>query len=180
MREAYAAVAYPAPSIEDPDAVIAADVLQFALAEGRASRLYREIKEKRQLATSISASYPTHRYDSLFMIFATTPPEKLDGCRLAIEEQLDRARNELFSKDEIQRAKRLLVNAHLFSKETTDGASSVLGYYYTLTGGLEFEEQYQKRAEAVTAKDIREAARRIFDPSKAVYAEIHPKASGGQ
>jgi len=175
VNEAYVALVYPGPSLREPRFVVATDVLQTALATGRASRLYRELKERRQIVTTISAGYPTHRYDSFFLVAATAAPERLEEFRAALEEQLARVCREKFSAEELRRAKRSLINEHYFSKETSSGAASVLGYYFTLTGALDFEANYIKTIESISAGEVCKAARRIFSPANAVRVVIEPK-----
>jgi zinc protease len=175
VREIYSALAFPAPSMSEPRNVVAADILQTAMATGRASRLVRELKERRQLATSISVHFPTQAYDSMMMVLATLKPEKSGEYREALNGELATLAKKKLTGEELDRAKRLLINAHLFSQETTGGAASVLGYYYTLTGSLDFEADYIKTVESITAGEVRKIAKRILDPDKAVRVELHPK-----
>jgi predicted Zn-dependent peptidase len=176
VREVYAATAFPAPGLADPRSVVVCDVLETALATGRASRLVRELKERRRIVTSISGAFPTHRHDSLLAVIATLEPERLDEYRAALEEELARLRDKKLPSKELRRAKRLLINAHRFSKETSTGAASVLGYYYTLTGSTGFEADYVDTVESVTAQEVLEAARTVFDPTQAVWVVLRPKS----
>jgi len=176
VREAYVAVAFPAPGIHEPEGVFAADVLQAVLADGQASRLNRELKEKQGLVSSIGASYPTHRHGSLFAIFATVPVEHLEVYREALLAELERMREKTVDREALNRAKKLLMNGHHFASETTGGAASSLGYYYTLTGSPAFEERYVERIAAVEADEVREAARRVLDPAQAVWVTLVPRS----
>ncbi len=175
VREIYSALAFPAPSMSEPREVVAADVLQTAMGTGRASRLVRELKERRQLATSISVHFPTHAYDSMMMVMSTLKPENSEEYRKALKKELARLTKKKLTSEELERAKRLLINDHIFAKETTNGATSVLGYYYTLTGSLDFEANYVETVESITASEVRKIARRILDPDQAVRVELHPQ-----
>ncbi len=176
VREAYVAVAFPAPGIMQPESVYAADLLQAILSEGNAARLNRELKERLGLVSNIGASYPTHRHDSLFTIIATLDPERVGEYRESLMKELDRARDKKFDAATIRRAKKLLTNSHYFSKETTGGAAAAFGYYFTLTGSPEFEAKYIESVAAVTDDQVRDAARQIFDPQKAVWITLTPSA----
>ncbi len=177
VKEVYSATAFPAPGILDVDKVIAADVLQAILSDGRSSRLNRELKEKRGLVSSIGASYPTHRAQSLFAIFATMQPANLEEYRKALDQELDRARQHKPADEVLERAKRQLVNSYYFSQETSGGAASLTGYYYTLTGSLAFEQHYVERVQAVTAEQVRDCAKELFVPEQAVRVTLVPPAA---
>ena len=73
-------------------------------------------------------------------------------------EQLQKVRNEPVSEKDLDRARKLLINAHAFSLETTSGQSSSIGYYYTLTGKPDFEWRYAEGIRSVTAVQVREQA----------------------
>ncbi|MCX7015574.1 MAG: pitrilysin family protein [Candidatus Sumerlaeota bacterium] len=175
VNEAYVAAVFPAPSVAQAQLTVACDVLQTALATGRASRLYRELKERRQIVTTIDASFPTAKQESVFAIYATMDPGRIGEFRSALESELDRVRREKLTDEELLRAKRVLAREVEFSKETTEDAASVLGYYYTLTGSLDFEAQYPQAIQSVTARQVREAARRVFAPAQVVWVAIQPK-----
>lgn len=179
VREIYSAVAFPAPGFAEADATHSADVLQAILSTGRASRLVREIKERRGLVSSIAANYSTHRRDGMFVIYATVPSEKFEEYRRELQQELERAGDEKPSGDTLERAKKLLINGHHFAKETTGGAASTLGYYLTMTGSTEFEERYVQRVEAVSSADVRDMAKRIFDPIRAIWVTVTPKLAEG-
>src|SRR5450432_3637230 len=55
VREGYVSLAWPAPSLADPDAP-AMDALSIVLGHGEASRLYRALKRDRLLCTEAHAS----------------------------------------------------------------------------------------------------------------------------
>lgn len=52
------------------------------------------------------------------------------------------------------KAKRVLRNEFCFGTETTTGQSSMIGYYLTLTGGLEFYERYLAEVMSITREDV--------------------------
>lgn len=177
VNETYCALAFDAPPLKDPREAYALDVLQFVLGGGRASVLYQEIKEKRQLATSIAAGYPSSRHPDLFYIFATCEEEKRTAMERAIMEQLDGVAQSPPSPAALDRARKLLVNSHAFSSETTGGQSSSIGYYYTITGSTEFEQNYPAGILSVTADQVQEQARRWLSPANVKRVVVRPKKS---
>ncbi len=176
VQETYGTMTFPAPSMRDNYAATRAlDVLQFVLGGGNASRLYQEIKEKRRLATSISAGYSSSRHPDLFYVAYTCSDDKREELERVALDELDKVRQELIPPAELDRARKLLINAHRFSLETSGGQSGSIGYYYTVTGAPDFEWHYADGIRAVTAEQVQEQARRWFDPEKRAAMVLRPK-----
>lgn len=160
--ETYVAFAFPAPGLANPDAILPLDVAQTILGGGRASRLYQSLKEKQGLCSGIMSYFPTQMRDSLFVVAATCRPDQVDPLRAALAEELEGFAATAPDEAAMRRALRLMSSAHLFSMETSGGATSNIGYYYTLTGGTAFLDDYLERLEAVTADQVREAMRGVL------------------
>ena len=174
VNETYFVMALPAPGLEEKDCWYALDVLQYVLGGGRASLLYQEIKEKRRLATTIGAGYPTSKYPSMFYITATCRQEKRRALEQAIWEQLDRVAQNPPDSATLARAKRLLVNSHAFSLETTNGQSSMVGYYHTVTGSSRFEQGYAEGISGVNASEVQTQAQRWLKKDTANQIWLEP------
>jgi predicted Zn-dependent peptidase len=162
--EVYLAFALPAPGMEDPGAVLALDVAQFVLGQGRASILYQTLKEKQGVCSSIGSHFPTHLRPSFFLVSATCRPDQRAALREALARELRRFAVEQPSGPAMERARRLLAAAHRFSMESSGGASGNLGYYYTMTGGTEFLDRYLDRLAAVTPAQVSETFARWTRP----------------
>lgn len=175
VNETYAVTTFPAPPLQDRAQVCALEVLQYVLGGGRASILYREIKERRRLATSIGASYPTSRHPNLFAVHYTCDGAKRSELERVSLEEIDRVVQSGVSEKDLDRARNLLTNEHAFSLETTNGQSSAIGYYYTVTGGLEFERDYVGAIRAVTREQVQEQARQWLRPSEICRVAVRPK-----
>lgn len=175
--EVYYSLTCGAPGVEEIDKIVPLDVAQYILGQGRGSILFQEIKEKRQLASTIGCYYSTQKHASAFMIDATCEPQKQASLRAALDEQIDRFLNEPLDPNQLQRARRLLASGHLFSFETTGAASSQIGYYYTLTGGIEFLDGYLDRLEAVTAEQVKEAFADVTSRYDWIEVSVGPGAS---
>jgi zinc protease len=174
VQEVYLAIAWPGPSAADPKAMIAMDVAQFVLGQGRASRLYQRLHERDRLVTTIAASYPAHATTGLFGVVATCAPEKATATREAILEEVAALAAARPTSEEVARAKRLLINAHEFSRETTSGHTSSLGYHLTLTGDPKFDDAYPELVSRVTTASVTKWVREFLTPESASTTAIHP------
>lgn len=160
------------PSVDD---LVPLDVAQFILGQGRASILFQELKEKRRLASTISANFGAHRDNALLMVMATCSPankaELADAIRAEIAGFLARP----IEDAQLTRARRLLASAHLHSFETSGGAAGEVGYYHMLTGDPAFLDTYLDRLAAATGDQIREALRRQLDGNPLNLITVGPQ-----
>jgi predicted Zn-dependent peptidase len=160
--EIYVAFAFPAPGWNRPAKVMALDLAQCLLGEGRAARLYQSLKEERGLCSSIGVGFPTHQTDSLAAVCATCRPDQLDALRDGVIEELRRFVAATPEAADDARARRLLASAHRFSLETCGGLASQIGYAWTVGGDLRHLEQYLEELDATTAEQARAAAAECF------------------
>lgn len=172
--EAYWILACGAPAATEIETLIPLDIAQFILGQGRASLLYQEIKERRHLASTIACHYSAHLYGSLFMIEATCEPAKRKELREAVENLIADFASKPIPEDQLKRAKRLIGSSHLFSFETTGGASVQTGYYYLLTRGTRFLDEYYERLQTVTAEQVRAELNKMLDAYKWVEVSVGP------
>lgn len=173
--EMYWGLACAGPGASEQDKFIPLDVAQFILGQGRAAILYQEIKEKRQLAPTISCHFSQHRHESLFIVSSACEPARVDELSKAVRETLNRFANDPIPADQFNRARRLLGSALLFSLETTGGASSETGYYYTLTGGTRFLDSYLDQLDALTPEAVQSAFADMLRRYEFIEVTVGPK-----
>ena len=163
VNDTYFVMVFPGPEVKNPKDVLAMDLLVSILSEGRSSRLYREIKERKQLVSNISGSYPTLKGKSVFVVFATLKAEKVLEVKNAVLEEIKKISEGSISSKEFEKSRKMLKNSFLFGKETNEGKSNTIGYYYTLTGSTEFEKNYLKHLENITVKDVASLASNLTE-----------------
>lgn len=178
VRDTYSFLAFPAPGIANARETVIMDVLMTILGEGRSSRLYQKLREEKQLVSSISASYGTQTKPGLFIVLATLEARNLDAMRAATLEEIRRVRARRVGQRELAKAKKVLTNGYYFSNETTNGQSSSLGHFYTITGSPRYEARYLREIARVSAGDVRRVARKYLDPEKVVAVSLRPKTAG--
>ena len=161
------------PCITHPD-VPALDVLATALGDGRSSRLYRQIREGKQLAHYISAFSYVPSQPGLFGIEATTDPDKrADAERAALAILAEIAQDGL-TKAELAKAKRVVLSNQLNSLVTMRGQASDLGSNWLLTGNLDFSRDFLESIQAVQTEDIVRVVQRYLQPSDRTTAILAP------
>jgi zinc protease len=161
------------PSVRDRD-VYAADVLLYALGQGRASRLVRTVQDRLRLVQQVSASFSTQADPGLFTIYAVSDPEAQARAEEAILAEITAIGSEGITEEELRRAKTLLEAEVVIGIHTSRGAASTLGYYAAIAD-VDFALTYLDRMRQVTREDVQRAAQRFLDPQRYAVAVIRPR-----
>ncbi|HUQ46597.1 MAG TPA: pitrilysin family protein [Gemmatimonadaceae bacterium] len=155
------------------EATPALDILATVLAGGRASRLYRAVRE-RKLASSVSAYDYTPTSLGVFVVHAETPPEQVADAARAIWSQLRTLREHGVSEAELVRAKRLYESRWVRRLEDMEGQANYLAEWEAL-GDWRHGDAYLDRALAVTGEELTSLARRYLDPDQAAVVVYRPE-----
>jgi zinc protease len=153
----------------------ALDLLAAVLSGGRASRLYRAVRERR-LASSISAYNYTPVDLGVFVIHAVARPELARDAAAAAWDQLRRVRAGEITAAEVDRARRVLEAAWLRRFETMEGQANHLASWESLADwhhGTDYVERLLK----TDAAQIAEVARRWLTPERAAFVAYRPNSA---
>ncbi len=167
------------PCITHPD-VPALDVLATALGEGRSSRLYRIVREEKQLAHFLSAFSYVPAQPGLFGVDATTDPGKREAAFAAVLEIIAEIQRDGITAPELDKAKRVILSNQLGALVTMRGQASDLGSNWLLTGNLNFSRDYLEAIQGVTADDIARVARRYLHDANCTVASLDPQGTREQ
>jgi zinc protease len=158
------------PDLRDSDVPLL-DVLAGLLGTGRSSRLFREIREKQGLVTSIDAWTYNPGNPGLFGISAVVEPAKFAAARAAIFEEIDRVTREPVAEAEIAKVVKQYVSATLSSRKTMAGQAQDLGGSWMATNDLGFSERYLDAVRRATPAELRRVARTYLTPeNRTIYA----------
>jgi zinc protease len=151
------------------------DILGAILGSGRASRLYRAVREQK-LATSVSAYDYTPTSLGVFIVHAEAPPERAAEAARAMWAQLRDVRENGVSDAELLRAKRVYESRWVRRLEDMEGQANYLAEWEALGDWMSGEE-YLRRALDVTADELQALARRYLDPDQAGVVIYRPAGS---
>ncbi|KAB7627363.1 M16 family metallopeptidase [Alkalilimnicola sp. S0819] len=170
---------YNVPSLataERPEDAYALEVLAGILDGGSAARLQAGLVRGREIAASAAASYAAaSRLDSLFLFSARPAGDAtLDALEQALDEEITRLRNELVDESTLERARNQLIADTLFQLDSVFYQAMQLGVLETTGIGWEELDRYEQRVRAVTAEQVREAARRFLRDERLTVARLLP------
>src|SRR6202163_1191359 len=118
------------PGTLDPDTP-PLDVAAAILATGRASRLYRSVREKK-LASSVSAYDYTPAELGVFVVHAEAEPENTAEAAAAIWDQLHQLRVGALENQELERVRRIFEARWVRRFETAEGRANHLAEWEAL------------------------------------------------
>ncbi|MDB9313862.1 pitrilysin family protein [Spirulina sp. CS-785/01] len=164
LQRARLVMVWRVPGMEALEETYALDILARLLGRGRTSRLFRELREDRQLVSSIGATNMTHRTQGTFYISALLPPENLAEVEKTIVQHIRRFQEELVAERDLQRVRTLVANRFTFGNERPSDRANLYGYYQSQLGDLQAALSYPLQIQSIHAEDIQSAAQRYLNP----------------
>jgi len=161
------------PAVTHPD-VYPLDVLAIALGQGRSSRLYRELQQKRGLVHSIDAGSYTPGHPGLFIVSASTDPDKRDITIQAIREQIANLATQPVSESELQKAIKSSISQHIDRLKTVEGQASDIGHNDLLVGDPDFSSVYLENLRRVTVADLKRVLSTYFTDANLTITSLNP------
>ena len=153
----------------------ALDMLAVVLGAGRASRLYRAVREQ-QLASSISAHNYTPRDIGVFMVHAETTPEMTAAASRAAWAQVVEVRESGVGEHEMERARRIVESRWVRRLESMEGQASHLAEWEAL-GDWALGDRYFERLLTVGRADLQDVARRYLPLDRAGIVVYRPRSA---
>ncbi len=151
------------------------DLAAGVLSSGRASRLYRAVRERR-LASSVSAYNYTPTDLGVFVVHADGPSERSAQAASALWAEVRALRDDGVAPSDLQRAQRLFESRWLRRLETMEGQANFLAEWEAL-GDWQWADAYADRMLSATPDEVTEAARRHLAPDQASLMVYRPAAA---
>ncbi|MGI8546121.1 MAG: M16 family metallopeptidase [Gemmatimonadaceae bacterium] len=157
-----------------PD-VPALDLTASVLGSGRASRLYRAVRD-RQLAGSVGAYNYAPSEVGVFVVSAESKPEKAAEAARTMWAQVAAVRAGDVKADEVDRAQRLFASRWARQLETVEGQASYLAEWEAM-GGWQKGEEYYKAFMALGASAVTDVAQRYLRDDRAAAVVYRPESA---
>jgi len=149
------------------------DLGASVLGAGRASRLYRAVRE-RQLAASVSAFNYTPTDLGVFVVHAEGPPETTAEAARAIWAQLEDLRSNGIGRDELWRTRRLIEARWIRRLETAEGQANYLAEWEA-EGDWVLGDRYLERLLVASDEQVSEAVRQYLGADRCAVLIYRPE-----
>ncbi|MDB5630510.1 MAG: zinc protease [Tardiphaga sp.] len=157
-------IVFGGPGIKrDDPKFMAAYVVNHILGGGGLSgRLYKEVREKRGLAYSVSESLLWMQHSAVFIGSTGTRADRATDTVDAIDAEIKRLATEGPTQQELDEAKSYLKGSQMLALDTSSKLAGALLQYQNDRLGIDYIEKRNAVVEAVTLEDTKAVAQRIW------------------
>ena len=153
----------------------ALDVLANILGSGRTSRLYKSLKDQKQIVNSVSSYNATMRDDGIFVIRSSFVPQNLQVVEDSIFDEIAKIQDKGITETELNTAKKMIESDTYYARESVSNIATEMGYLTALTGSIKYYGEYLKNINKVKASDVKRVADKYLDKSNSAVSIILPK-----
>ena len=159
---------------DDPDR-FALRIMNDVLGAGMSSRLFREVREKRGLAYSVSSGYGYLSDAGVFTISAGVNREQLAETITVCIDEAQKLCDTLVPPEELRKAKDHNIGRFRLSLETAFSLGQRHGELLISKDQIESVDEVVEQVEEVTAEQVRAVAQRLLGREKMHVAAVGPK-----
>lgn len=134
----------------------ASQVLSVLMAGGASSRLYQEIREKRNLVYGIKGIYNGARLYGYTQIYVGASPENLDTIKRVFLEEFDKIKE--LTEEELKETKDQIIGNSRISREDSQGQMLDL-LFNEIHESAEISYKFEKNISKVKLRDVKELAK---------------------
>jgi zinc protease len=171
VARTYAQMGWRTPAALHPDTA-ALDALAIVAGQGRASRLYRGVRE-RGFASSVHGYNYTPTEIGVFGVGLECEPGRAVDALRASAAEIERLRSDAVDADELARVRTLLESRLLRRLETAEGRANLLAEWEAL-GGWARVADYLERIRALEPEELRDVAARYLSPDRVTLFVYRP------
>lgn len=124
------------------------------------------LREKNGWVYGVECGYTQYADTGIVVISLGCDKHNLEKCIKAIDKELNRLQEELMSERRLKAAKKQLLGQLAISSDNGETQCLSMGKGLLAYGKISSGKENRELVEAITAEDIREMARTIFNPEK--------------
>lgn len=149
-------------------------VLDAVLGGGMGSRIFQEVREKRGLAYSVGSYFSGYSTGGFFSVYGGTGAETWQETQDVIHAELKKISDELVPSEEIDRVKTQLISSMVLGLETSSARMMRMSRNEFIHGRDVPISEVRAKVLAVTAEQVIELAKWMFEPSRLRTTAIVP------
>ncbi len=156
----------------------ALSLLGGILGSGMSSRLFRKLRDEMGVGYYVRAGNTASMDAGFFSIATGVANDRVHEVLAAIIKECMRLTEELVSEEELHKVKEHLVGTMYLGLESSDDLAEYYGVQEVLRRDLKTPKEKERMLRNVTAKEVRDIARRIFKDKHLNLALIGPFKKG--
>ncbi|MBR8826906.1 MAG: insulinase family protein [Gomphosphaeria aponina SAG 52.96 = DSM 107014] len=174
LQQARLVMMWRVPGRKNLSETYALDVLAGILGRGKMSRLFRDLREDRELVSQISVSNMTFGCQGLFYVYAKLPTENVAEVEKAIASHIATIQTAGVNNSEVVRLKTQVANRFIFGNERASDRAGLYGYYQSLLGDIESGLNYPDYIKALSPHHLQTAAQNYLSPTAYGIVVVRP------
>ena len=171
IEQAHLAFAFPCYAFADPR-MISVQLMSVIFGTEMSSRLFQSVREKLGLCYTVLGYPSSYKNNGAYIIYTATNPGSVEKAVRAIRGEIDLLLKDGVTLQELKKGKEQLKTALVLAQESTASMMRTFGSYCIETGELYDLDGRITKIDAMTASDILDAARHIFDFDKAAASIV--------
>ena len=164
------------PDVRHAD-IPALDVLATLLGNGRSSRLFQNVREKKALAHSADAWTYNPGLHGLFGMSGVVDAEKFTAARDAMLAEVEHMKAKPVSKAELAKAVKQFTAGTLATRKTMAGQAQDLGGNWLAASDLNFSQRFLDAVRRLTPADLQRVARQYLTPENRTLYALLPEGT---
>lgn len=165
---------YHAPAIGTPDHFVLS-IIDSILNGGESSRMHQDLVEKRKLAQEISTDVDAYKDPGLFSCFAVPMPGRtLPELETAIEEHLERLKQEPVSDHELEKAINNAEAGFILGQQKNHSLGVTIGHF-DVQADYRLVNRYVDELRKVNKEDIQRVAKQVFVKNNRTVVTLLPR-----
>lgn len=138
---------------------------------GLSSRLNLALREKRGLVYTVESTLTTYTDTGVWAIFFGCDHHDAEKCKRIVKRELQRLCDAPLSEKALNAAKRQIIGQIALSHDNFESVAIGMGKRMLHYGRTQTKEQFIARIQALTAEQVWDAAREIFNPENLTILE---------
>jgi zinc protease len=167
--------AYHVPNYTKSNDAFALEIASEILADGKSSRLYKDLVLERQMVIDIGVDYDMTSFDPglLWISGQMRPGIKAEDALAEVDRQIAVLREQPVDANELQKAKNLKQASFVFGQDSIFYEALMLGLYQML-GDYKMIDRYMAGIDKVTAADVQRVAKQYLIDSNRTVGFVVP------
>lgn len=147
-------------------------MLTLILGGSMSSRMFTEIREKRGLAYVVRTSSSSYLDTGMIETYAGVPHQEVNNAKEAILNEYKKVKEKGITKEELDRAKKIMLGRILLSQEDINEVASRYGLLELLSDRIITTDELISLYQKMSKKEIGETAKKYLDDSRLTICQL--------
>jgi predicted Zn-dependent peptidase len=161
FNQAYIYTGFSAPAVTNKD-FVSIKVANAILGGKMTSRLFVELRENLGLAYEVGTVYPPRKEESYFAVYIGLDKKNIELTSKKTDKILKDFCTLKVDEEELKNTKTYIKGLYIMNRQTVSKQSYYYGWREIVGQGYEYDNEYPKHVEKITAQNILDAANKVF------------------